>query len=302
MLIHAAAEHGYEVVETLRQAFEREWDDPEKKWAWPADACRQAILAFWEIGVPQDWAVTRLRTLEQTMLGSNHVFTRLSEYEKQAQAWLTLDERMMANDLLVRLLRASFTVGNEKDYQLDAWISWLGQINRIAPEKAPERIAWFTRSILALEENTEGKAAQSAAEELLAIAFKWSPRRAIRLLQWLLRQQIIRHEVAVRVLLYAALESDHPPIELILICLTTISIPFATEAREGLITLLIEKTATCIGIESALTAAQHLFMCVQRDALPSTRAGWLPGLIRERCAESLVQRCPRVERWFCAQF
>ncbi len=280
MLIHAAAEHGYEVAKALLLAFEREWDDPEKKWAWPADACRKAILAFWELGVPQDWAVTRLRTIEQNMLGSNHVFTRLSEYEKQAQAWLTLDERMMANDLLVQLLRASFTVGNEKDYQLDAWISWLGQINRIAPEKAPERIAWFTRSILALEENTEGKAAQSAAEELLAIAFNWSPRRAVRLLQWLLRQQIIRHEVALRVLFYAALESDHHPVELILTCLITIGIPFATEAREGLIALLIEKTATCKGIDNALTAAQHLFMCVQRDALPSTRPGWLLGLIR----------------------
>lgn len=280
MLIHAAAEHGYEVVKALLLAFEREWDDPEKKWAWPADACRQAILAFWELGVPQNWAVTRLRTLEQNMLGSNHVFTRLSEYEKQAQAWLTLDEPMMANDLLVQLLRASFTVGNEKDYQLDAWISWLGQINRITPEKAPERIAWFTRSVLALEENTEGRAAQSAAEELLAIAFNWSPRRAVRLLQWLLRQQIIRHEVALRALFYAALESDHPPVELILMCLITIGIPFATEARERLIALLIEKTATCIGIDSALTAAQHLFMCIQRDALPSTRAGWLLGLIR----------------------
>ena len=49
------------------------------------------------------------------MLGSNHVFTRLSEYEKQAQAWLTLDERMRANDLLVQLLQASFTVGNENE-------------------------------------------------------------------------------------------------------------------------------------------------------------------------------------------
>src|SRR5260370_11538020 len=62
-------------------------------------------------------------------------------------------------------------------------------------------------------------------------------------------------------------------------CLVTIGIPFATEARERLIALFIEKTATCIGIDSALTAAQHLFTCVQRDALPSTRRGWLPGLI-----------------------
>jgi hypothetical protein len=83
MLIHAAAEHGDGVVKALLLAFEREWDDSEKKWAWPADACRQAILSFWEIGVPQDWAITRLRSLEQHVLGSNHVFTRLSEYEKQ---------------------------------------------------------------------------------------------------------------------------------------------------------------------------------------------------------------------------
>jgi hypothetical protein len=280
MLIHAAAEHGSEAVEALRLAFEREWDDPEKKWVWPTDVRRQAILAFWELGAPQDWAVKRLRDLEENMLGSNHVFTRLSEYEEQVQAWLTLEEWTIATDLLVQLLRASFTVGNEKDYQLDTWISWLGKVNRIVPEQAAERIAWFTRSILALEENTEGRAAQTAAEELLAIAFNWSPRRAVRLLQWLLRQQILRHEVAFRALLYAALESDHPPVELILMCLTAIGIPFAIEAREGLIALLIEKMETRIGTERTIAAVQHIFSCVQRDALPTTRISWILGLRR----------------------
>src|SRR5260370_28944540 len=55
MLIHAAAEHGYEVVETLRLAFERGWNDPEKKWAWPADARPQPILASLDLDVRQDW-------------------------------------------------------------------------------------------------------------------------------------------------------------------------------------------------------------------------------------------------------
>ncbi len=99
-------------------------------------------------------------------------------------------------------------------------------------------------------------------------------------MQWFLRQQILRHEVAFRALLYAALESDHPPVELIFMCLTAIGIPFATEAREGLIALLIEKAAMHIGTERTVTAAQNIFSCVQRDALPSTRTGWMLGLRR----------------------
>src|SRR5258708_29915311 len=280
MLNHDAADHGSEAFNEISLTFKREWDDPEKKWVWPTDVRRQAILAFWELEAPQDWAVKRLQDLEENMLGSNHVFTRLSEYEEQIQAWLTLDERTMAIDLLLQLLRASFTVGNEKDYQLDTWISWLGQVNRIVPEQASERVAWFTRSIRALEENTEGRAAQTAAEELLTITFNWSPRRAVWLLQWLLKQQILRHEVAFRALLYAALESDHPPVELILMCLTAIGIPFATEAQERLIALLIEKITTHIGTERTVTAAQDIFSCVQRDALSSTRISWILGLRR----------------------
>jgi len=63
-------------------------------------------------------------------------------------------------------------------------------------------------------------------------------------------------------------------------CLTAIGIPFATEAREGLIALLIEKAAMHIGTERTVTAAQNIFSCVQRDALPSTRTGWMLGLRR----------------------
>jgi hypothetical protein len=279
-LIHASAQHGSKVIEALRLAFECEWDDPEKRRAWPADACRQAILAFRDLGASQDWAVTWLQSIEQHMHSSNHVSTRLSEYEKQTQAWLTINEREKAYQLLLKLLQASFTVGNEEDYQLDTWIHWLERINRIEPGKAPERIAWFARSILALEENTEGKAAQSAAEALLAATFDWSPRRAVLVLQWLLKQQIIRHEVALQVLLKTALKSDHPPVELILACLANIGIPFATEAHENLIVLLIEKTITHTGIDNTIIAAQCLFTCIQRDALPSARAGWLQGLVR----------------------
>lgn len=278
LLVDAVTRHGPEAIESLRILFEREWGNPETGAFWPADVRRQVIVALEYFGVERRWAVERLRALENMMREGHDVSGRIDECRKQAEAWIALGNKESARDVLHKMLQVSFGVGYRKDYQPDTWIEWLGRINEVEPERAAERINWFSRAITTLEETTEGRASRYAANELLAVTFRWSPRRAVFLFQWFLNQRLVWHEEAVRILLSEALKAVEPPTQSVFFSLADFVLPVATEADPGLAVLLIKRTATHHGNNKALETARNLVSKISVHALPSTRSRWRRGI------------------------
>jgi hypothetical protein len=274
LLIEAVAQHGQEAVESLRVEFEKQWDNLETNSFWSTAVRRQVILALWQAGVSQNWAVQKLRLLEEGMLEGHDVSGRIQECRKQAEAWIALNDKQSAHRLLKQLLHVSFGVDYRKDYQFDTWIEWLGRINEIEPEKAAERISWFAQATIKLQEITEGKAAKYAANTLLAVAFRWSPRRAVSLFYWFAKQQIIWYDDAIYTLIREALRSKQPPLDLILVIVADFLLPIMTEANSEVAMLLIQKIAENQSPEKALEAAQYLIDKINIYALPSTRSTW----------------------------
>ena len=211
LLVDGVAQHGTGAIQALVAAFETEWDSIENKVYWPPNLRRQIILALFCVGVSKEWTIRRLRELENIMLDGQDVSGRIDECRKQAEVWIVLGEKRSARELLGKMLNASQAVGYRKDYQINKWIHWLGRVNEVETEKVADRISWFARAIVSLEETTEGAASMYSANELLSITFRWSPRRAIKLLYWFMEHGIIRFEEAVRVIMKAALETGTPP-------------------------------------------------------------------------------------------
>ncbi len=123
---------------------------------------------------------------------------RIKECREQALAWLAIGEDEAARRMLKQTLHVSVAIG-EGDFQLDSWIRWLGRVNELEPEKAQERVEWFSRAVAAIRE-TDGPAAE-AAQELLEVTFKWSPRRAVKMFRWFLSQRLVNYEDGLRALL-----------------------------------------------------------------------------------------------------
>jgi len=274
LLVDAVAQHGHEAIESLRVLFENEWDNHEVGSFWPADVRRQVIMALVRAGVDRHWATEKLRALENMMTEGSDVHSRVDECRKQAEAWITLDDNESARRVLDRMLQGSFGVGFRKDYQLGTWIEWLGPINEVEPERAAERIGWFARAITTLEETTDDAAAIYAANELLAVTFRWSPRRAISLFHWFIEQRIIRHEEAVCILLRESLKSPDTPTQLVLFSLVDFLLPIATETDDELVIMLIAHAAASHENENALETARYVLSKVYIHALPSTRPKW----------------------------
>ncbi len=275
LLVDSVSQHGREAVERLREAFEQQWNNTAGI-GWPNSIRRQVILALWRAGVSRGWAVGKVRELEGRTTEVNDVSSRVDEHKEQIRALAALGERELARASLHGMLSVSVGVGYRKDYQLDNWIQWLGRVNEVEPERSAERIAWFSRAILALE--TEDRAPLSASNELLRVSFRWSPRKAVTLLWWLSKQGVVRHEEAMRAILSEALTGEVPPTDLILSCLGDIVLPTAVRADSQLAALLIKQTARLFGTEKAIRTARSLMSKVQVYALPSERSGWQYGV------------------------
>lgn len=286
LLVQTVAQYGSEEIESLRLLFEKEWNNSENSNFcensnfWPFKIRRHVIMALWRAGIKRSWAVEKLNEIENLMLDGKDISKRIEECQKQAEAFILLEEKEIADDLLNQTLKLSFGVRSRKDYQIDSWIGWLDCIGDIEPDKAAERIEYFAEAISNLIETTDNGSMRSAANELLSVTFRWSPRRAISLFYWFFENEAIWYEDSIGILLQESLNSDKTSTELILYLITDLLMPIATTAYEDLLINLINNTATTHGNHEAVEVARYINSKVSIYALPSTRPKWRRGIVK----------------------
>ena len=196
LLIDALSQHGFEPVEALAEVFDEEWQGESQKY-WPVELQRSILLALFDAGIAKEWIVERLSGLESVMFGGQDVSGRVSECGSQAEAWLHLDQRERAYTWIEHGVQRSLGIGYRRDYQLNDWIYWLTLVNKVEPERARDRILWFARAVLRVDESTEREVSRLAANELLKSCFHWSPRRAVSLFRFFINHLIIDSEDAI---------------------------------------------------------------------------------------------------------
>lgn len=277
LLVQAAAKHGGETLDGLAEEFDTEWMRAETKAYWPVPLRRAIILTFFRAGKPHTWTSERLRALEGTMAEEQDAKGRVDECEKQAEAWLVLGDVRRARTEVEHAVRNSFGVGYRKDYQLDDWIGWLTSVNALVPHRAEERIAWLARAIPTLDEATEGRAAHSAAIELLKACFRWSPRRTIALFNFFIDHRVIRYHDALAALLIEGLKNRVLPLDIALHCAADFLVTLDSDGHEALASELVRAAAP----SERATTARYLVERVSTWGLASTRSNWRRGLARE---------------------
>lgn len=278
LLVEAAAQHGADAIDALSEAFVQEWHHPNSSPYWPTEVRRAVLLALARAGKPKDWIIGMLHRLESLMIEGKDVTGRLEESSRQAQAWLEVNDLTSARRLLDQALRLSLGVGYRKDYQFSDWIHWLMLMNEVDSEHAAERVLWFARAILALEDITEGEASRLAANELLGATFRWSPRRGVSLFRFFVDHKIVHYEEALVTILKDVLEHRDISTVLLLSAIADFLLAFATRGDPDLSAGLIKETRARRGHDQALAAADYLLSRADTIALPSARRRWRRGI------------------------
>jgi hypothetical protein len=273
LLVDAVALHGIEPLQALAEDFVKEWDGNSKHWS--SKAIRQITLKLFAAGMSEDWASEQLERVER-LITNDEVLPRVEEEVEQAYAWLSLGRVDKASESLRQSLLDSSSVGN-KDYQLGEWIGWMAQANKLQPEGAPERIAWFTQAVIDLERN--GGPSKDAAYDLLEVAFEWSPRRAVTLFRWLLERGLIYFEDAVRALLRAALTSSASSSRYVAVILIEFLLSIS-DVDSKLIDLLTSRLFEKSGKDSVIEFVYEFASAVEIHSLPSNRRSWRRALAK----------------------
>ncbi len=276
LLIDAVAEHGPAALDALAEAFEAGWASSDSAGYWPADLRRSIVRSFYNSGKPVEWAAGRLEPLEAFMLEGQDIAGRISECQKQAEAWRAIGKTANARRLIDRGIQVSFGVGYRKDYQLDDWIGWLDRANAIDRAGAKQRILWFARALPTLKGVIEGRAVFSAGDELLKACFRWSPRRALSLFEFLVRHRLVRYEEALGTVVADVLVAGTLPSEIALHFVAEFLVPIARSGNQELASAVIRKTRA--EGRDVIDAGRMLVSQARVFGLPSTRKRWLRGV------------------------
>ena len=280
VLIEAVAGHGDEALNGLRQVFEEEWDTPESARDWPVEMRRRVICAFVLRGVSTQWGAGQVWKLGDPTRDHKDVMTRMEECIRHASAWLDVGNREQARLFLDRALEAALGVGYRKDYQLDQWIGWLGRINEIEPRGGLERISRYAQAIADLDESTEGGATESAAEKLLAVTYRLSPKRAIELFSWFMDIGLIRYQRGIAVLVEETLNTPDPARDALTQVTGELLVPFDDSANSGLMACLIKCVAASAVEAKVQQETYFLASKIRRYAPPNAKTAWFQGLAK----------------------
>ncbi|HLE63148.1 MAG TPA: hypothetical protein VI750_08420, partial [Pyrinomonadaceae bacterium] len=275
LLIAALGQHGLEPVEALADIFDEEWRG-ESQGYWPAELRRAILLALFDAGIAKEWIVERVERLESTMFEGQDVSGRVSECRLQADAWLHLGELERAYSWIERGVQRTLGIGYRKDYQLNDWIYWLTLVNKAEPERARERILWFARAVLRVDESTERRASTLAANELLKSCFHWSPRRGVSLFRFFTDHLIIGSEDAICEVLADQLDMGSLPPEMALYVLADFIVPIATDGDEEVAAALLNRVAETRA--DFVDSLRYLVALMSIFGLPSARRKWRRGL------------------------
>jgi hypothetical protein len=276
IVIATAEKYGDKVVEALGSYLKQYWTNQDKASEWPYDLQRDLVVALIEAGIDHRWAKVQLKRIEADMLRGLDPYQRVMSCEAQAQAWLMIDEDKEALSEMHRMVQAARGIQSEKDYQLSQWVYWLEWSNELQPECAEEQICLMLRRIISVRNETSGTG--DAAIALLNVVFRWSPRRAVRLLKGFLEHHIVEHQRGVSCILQAALKGEEPPPTEVLCTLLDLLIPFGRGAEPRVIEKLIPHLYHQFGTETTLDMVDYIIHRIRSDALANNRWSWLSGV------------------------
>ncbi len=276
-VIFAAIQHDNEVLHAVKEELNTRWLDLETREKWHPGLKRKIVNTLVRTGIDPNWAHDQLRTISSSMFDGLDPYGRAEECKAQAEAWLLINDQDQAVRELKRMVDAARGIQSEKDYQLSAWVEWLARINQLELGMQQERIKLMLRRLASV--NGVASGVTSAAEQLLNVAFSWSPQRAAMLLKAMLEADLVGFDDGVNQLLRAALTANDPPCEEVKQTVLNLVLPFCKKSEPLLLKELIISIAEHSGKNTAKETAQRLIKRIGIVALRDTRFKWAQGVL-----------------------
>ncbi len=274
LVIDTLSNFGLNTLKALALVFESEWGNEKVKTFWPSSVRRQIIESLSNHGIDHEWAVKELEKVENGIWEGYNIQGRVEECLKQSKAWLMIEETDHSFNSLEKMLKMSFGIYYEKDFQFSAWIDWLDVYIELYPEKAEELIILFANYIVKISNYAEVDTYNSASNTLLTATFKWNPQKALQLASWLIDQMLITQEDVYSVFIRETLKSDDGNLRLVIFSLSNLLFPLAPYANFKIVDLLLKAINVKYGSQKTIESSRYLVSKIRILAQKKARYNW----------------------------
>lgn len=157
---------------------------------------RSLVLEWYKSGGDKDKCTELLSTIELSMLDRQDVDGASSELLAQGKAWMLLGNINHAFELFHKMIDTTFGVGYRKDYQPSTFMEWIVNANIVMPDKATERLAWFTQRLRHIYNSSENAAGRDASIKMMKEAFRINISYGVHFAEWMLDKEFTSFLVA----------------------------------------------------------------------------------------------------------
>jgi hypothetical protein len=154
LMVRIANAHGPEARDRLLETCLNEWKQQDADW--PAALRRATLRVFAECGAPNASLAAALEQIEPTAYTAGNLEEELAEAAEQVRLWLMIGRQSPAKALIERSLRATWSV-EEKDDQLNDWLTWVADASVDTPSSASPRFATIAGAICASAPTSENR-------------------------------------------------------------------------------------------------------------------------------------------------
>jgi hypothetical protein len=272
-LLHAANAHRPKAVEALLGAFEVQWTTAEKSQYWPVTWRREIALEGYRLGVSQAELRRLLADLDTLTATDGDPQERVKDLVAQALAWITAGEPDRARTVASRLHEISFGIWHNHDDQIHAWTEWWARAVSLDAALISQTVQ-FAGTIALLQREERGFGWDEATKTLLKTVVHWRPAAGISLRRWMLDEHGLRYTVSVAGLALAAITAPEIPIEMVIIVVRHLLVPFQPTCDAALGRFIAKQ---CYRTRSALAARElleYLGRGIDHNTFPSIRRAW----------------------------
>ena len=210
------------------------------------------------------------------------VYSRLENVEDLVRRYSRAHDYESARRLVATMIPLAFGIGYRKDYQLDAWVAWLGRaLSEPEGGRFVAEAAWLAGLVTAVEPMTEG-APSFAAASLPPLVVPADAKAAVRIFEYFVRHGTVGHLTALAALVGALVRhlgaGGLASVELAADLTGELIAPAANAAYPELAAALVAAADRAAGAEKAAEIAKSVANRTDSYALRTTRSEWRSGL------------------------
>ena len=272
-MINAAAAHGVQALHALDEHIDALWKANPNSRQWPSPIRRGVSLSLFRSGSGRSRLLSRLEELEPENPRED-VTEFHQSYKDQADAWIEAGEPQRAQSYVDEIIRTSFGIAYEKDYQMSDWANWFAIALKHCPESALRSFRTVAAGLATADAYSRGSNSDDAVATFLVSVLSYDSDTAHALIGFFWEEEVCGYLTALKSTLLAAFADGRINTEAAVSLLCGIYVPYTRRADEEILEAFVARLSRMTASPEPEACLGRLVTTIEREIAPKLCGDW----------------------------